>query len=134
MIPVTGERGYVLTLRGCPVSRSPGRRSRPWVHHDAIGGCVDISADAGAAVVTSYGGDVAAVDHYFAIVLVDTAADTGTGVGADFGVRNNLAGALTVALGVDRQRAGRRNIQTLHIQSITVAEDQIRVAREFEVI
>ena len=33
MIPVTGERGYVLTLRGCPVSRSPGRRSRPWVHH-----------------------------------------------------------------------------------------------------
>ena len=33
MIPVTGERGYVLALRGCPVSRSPGRRSRPWVHH-----------------------------------------------------------------------------------------------------
>ena len=43
------------------------------------------------------------------------------------GMRIDLAGILTIALGIDRQRTALGDVQALHIQGVTVAQDQADV-------
>ena len=81
-----------------------------------------IAADA-RAVVIARSLDGAAVDHDIAVVMPGVAAD-GRAAG---GMRIDLAGILTIALGIDRQRTALGDVQALHIQGVTVAQDQADV-------
>ena len=109
---------------GRAVLAALGRDRAPVDGYRPAGAAV-IAADA-RAVVVALGGDGAAVDDDGTVVMAGVAADgrPAGGMGVD------RAGAR--ALSVDGQRAARRNVDALHVQGVSVAQNQLRVAGQID--
>ena len=115
-VPAAADARAVAAARGRDVAA---------IDRDGAAGLAVVAADA-RAVVIARSLDGAAVDHDIAVVMPGVAAD-GRAAG---GMRIDLAGILTIALGIDRQRTALGYVQALHIQGVTVAQDQVDVTSD----